>query len=485
MRLRNEVKVGVIVTAGIVALILIYWFLGGYGVRMSTYELYAVFPTAQKLDKGAMVRMAGVKIGYVQDTTLTRDNRARVDLRIDNGIKIAKDSIARVTTGAFIGDYYVDITPGRNRKGLRPGDRVKTGTFAQPDKILQQVSDILTELQKSAKGINALVGDRELMGTVKATVQSLRQSADEASRLAAAARGMVQGAAPEIARILANLNEATSGASRTSEQIEDMILSDVRPNLKATMEEARKSIEKLDAAIEQAQGLIGSFGGAGDKVSSAMGSLDTTMGTISETATEAKAMMGNLKDASAGVKGLMTDPQLQEDIKAAVHNAAAATEQLKELTETLNKKYGQAKSTPVQRSQVPDKGFTTNSLWNTTEGNYRFDANYTFPWTGNTFYRVGAFNIGENTGVNLQGGMTSGASALRYGLFDSRIAIGFDHRFSRSFTVSGDIFRPNSPEMELRGVLRAGKNFGLYGSVLDLFHESNRDVYVGLRFENY
>lgn len=485
MRLRSEVKVGVIVTAGIAALIVIYWFLGGLGLRATTYPLYAIFPTTQKLDKGALVRMAGVKIGIVLDTSLTKSNEARVDLLIDNGIAIAKDSIARVTTGAFIGDYYVDITPGNSLKHLEAGDRLRTGTFAQPDKILQQVSDILTELQKSAKGINALVGDKELMSTIKDTVKSLKESADQASKLAAAARGMVEGAAPEVVRILTNLDKATAGACRAGTEIEEMIADDVRPNIRATLDNARKTTEKLDSAVQQAQDLIGSFHGAGDKVGSALTSLDKAMGTISETATEAKEMMGNFKDASAGVKNLATDQQLQQDVKTVVRNAACASEQLKELTEALNKKYGRGKNTPLQRSQVPERGATADALWNTTKGNYRFDANYTLPWSGNTFFRAGAFNIGEHTGVNLQGGKTYGRSALRYGLFDSRVSVGFNHAFSPSFSVSGDVFRPNDPEMELRGVLRAGKDFGIYASVLDLFHESDRDVYVGLRFGGY
>ena len=65
MRLRNEAKVGLIVCAGIIILIAIYWFLGGLGLRASSYPIYAIFPNAQKLDKGAVVRMAGVKIGVV------------------------------------------------------------------------------------------------------------------------------------------------------------------------------------------------------------------------------------------------------------------------------------------------------------------------------------------------------------------------------------------------------------------------------------
>jgi phospholipid/cholesterol/gamma-HCH transport system substrate-binding protein len=267
-----------------------------------------------------------------------------------------------------------------------------------------------------------------------------------------------------------------------SEQFEKMVTNDVRPGITGTMgkaektlDAAAKTIEDLDAAILQAQGLIGSFKGS-------TGKLDTALGAVGDTAVEAKEMMSNLKDASAGVKSVATDPQLQQDIKCAVRNAALATEQLKELTEALNKKYGQTKSTPYQRSRVPNNGITTDSLWNTDQGNYRFDANYAFPFGHDTFARVGAWNIGENTRLNLQGGSIFGGTSLRYGLYASRVGVGFDQKIGQSMLISGDIFRPNEPQMELKGVLKLKGPVGIYSGVYDLFHESDRDVYVGLHY---
>ncbi len=472
MRLRSEIKVGIIVTAGILALIGIYWFLGGLGL----YPLYAVFPTAQKLDKGALVRMAGVKIGMVTSTGLTRDNKARVDLRIDNGISISTDSVARVTTGAFIGDFYVEISPGKREAMLKGGDRIRTGTFAQPDKILQQVSEILKELRTSTRGLNQILGDEDILATVKQTVEAMRQASTEASRLAVAANGIVSGAAPDVARILKNLDNATLGATRISSQLEDMVATEVRPNVRATLEQARQTTQKLDAAIMQAQELIAGFKGS-------TGTLETTLGSVSQTAAEAKDLMANLKEASAGARSIATDEQLRQDIKAAVHNAAIASEQLKDLTEALNKKYGQGRNTPAQRSAVPESGFVTNALWNTDCGDYRVDANYTLPWAGNSFYRAGVRDIGEDTGANLQAGRTFGPTSVRYGLYASRLGVGVDRQVSKSLLISGDVFRPNRPEMELRGILQTGGSVGIYGGVHDLFHGSDRDVYVGIRYQ--
>ncbi len=85
MLLRSEAKVGLIVFVGIVALIMAYWFLGGWSLRASSYPIYALFSDARTLDKGADVRMAGVKIGGVNHIGLTSTSKARVDIDIRNG----------------------------------------------------------------------------------------------------------------------------------------------------------------------------------------------------------------------------------------------------------------------------------------------------------------------------------------------------------------------------------------------------------------
>ena len=74
------------------------------------------------------------------------------------------------------------------------------------------------------------------------------------------------------------------------------------------------------------------------------------------------------------------------------------------------------------------------------------DADYTFAVSGSEFYRVGAYNIGSDTRVDLQAGNTlNHTNAIRYGLYASEPSIGYDHRFARSLLFSTDVFGLNSP----------------------------------------
>ena len=138
---------------------------------------------------------------------------------------------------------------------------------------------------------------------------------------------------------------------------------------------------------------------------------------------------------------------------------------------------------PARKASIPDYGFTTDSLWNTSQGDYRFDANYTMGGSKNSFYRAGAFNIGETTRANLQGGMIlTDSTALRYGVYASRVGFGLDQRIGNCFLLSGDGLRPNHPQYDLRGVLTLGKGFGLYGGWSNILN--NGDVFAGFHYSH-
>jgi phospholipid/cholesterol/gamma-HCH transport system substrate-binding protein len=77
------------------------------------------------------VEIAGVKIGRVEAMGLV-DDRARLQLRLQDGVKIQEDAIASVRARGLIGDKFVLITPGASDKIIPPGGRLRE-TESPPD----------------------------------------------------------------------------------------------------------------------------------------------------------------------------------------------------------------------------------------------------------------------------------------------------------------------------------------------------------------
>ena len=129
---RTEMIVGLFVVIGVACLGYLAIKLGKLEVfGASGYTVYADFPSVAGLKVGDPVEIAGVKIGRVDSMGLAED-RARLVLRLTDGVKLQEDVIASVRARGLIGDKFVLITPGASDKIIAPGGRIRE-TDSPPD----------------------------------------------------------------------------------------------------------------------------------------------------------------------------------------------------------------------------------------------------------------------------------------------------------------------------------------------------------------
>lgn len=121
-----ETAVGVFVLVGLICVAYLTvklgkmeWFGDDY------YTLEARFDSVSGLKTGAMVDMAGVEIGRVDDISLDNKRQvAIVRLKIKKGVVLTDDVIASVKTSGLIGDKYIKLTPGGSDRTLKSGDMI-------------------------------------------------------------------------------------------------------------------------------------------------------------------------------------------------------------------------------------------------------------------------------------------------------------------------------------------------------------------------
>ena len=91
----------------------------------NAYPLQARFTTVTGLRAGSIVYIAGIEVGRVERLTMDQESqKALVELRIRNGIKIYDDAIASIKTEGLIGDMHLSIDPGGAGTLLAPGDAI-------------------------------------------------------------------------------------------------------------------------------------------------------------------------------------------------------------------------------------------------------------------------------------------------------------------------------------------------------------------------
>ena len=120
-----EFIVGLFLISGIAALTYLSVVISGVsGFSDNGYRLMAKFENSSGLKRGAVIEIAGVKIGKVESISLdpiTQDSL--VWLEINQGVEIQDDAVASIRTAGIIGDKYIKISSGGG-KLLVEGDEI-------------------------------------------------------------------------------------------------------------------------------------------------------------------------------------------------------------------------------------------------------------------------------------------------------------------------------------------------------------------------
>ena len=123
----TEVIVGGIVVA-VAAGFLVYAadVTGTTGGGADGYELNASFRSADGVNVGTDVRLAGVKVGRVTDISLDPQTyRARTTFTVTNEVEIPDDSAIVVASEGLLGGNFVEIQPGGSPFYFEPGDEIE------------------------------------------------------------------------------------------------------------------------------------------------------------------------------------------------------------------------------------------------------------------------------------------------------------------------------------------------------------------------
>lgn len=126
-----ETAVGVFLIAGLICVGYMAVKLGHVSFLSDTnYSLFARFTTVSGLRAGSLVYISGIEVGRVERLTMDQENqKAVVELRVKNGIKIYDDAIASIKTEGLIGDMHLSIDPGGGGTLLKAGGTI---TETQP-----------------------------------------------------------------------------------------------------------------------------------------------------------------------------------------------------------------------------------------------------------------------------------------------------------------------------------------------------------------
>ena len=194
--MKRERKVGIFIAITLFILIIFIFIVGDLSVffKKSGYALYSFFDSTAGLEKRAVVRVAGVKVGYVKDIRL-KENRAEIEMSIDNKVRVKRGSKATIASLGLVGEKYIEIFPGEEDGFYEPGEVIE----GLPSLSLDQVGTMLLSIGNEVKSISQVL--KEILEEEEPRV-NFREILQNLSSFSSDLRGFFEGNRGDLDRTI-------------------------------------------------------------------------------------------------------------------------------------------------------------------------------------------------------------------------------------------------------------------------------------------
>jgi phospholipid/cholesterol/gamma-HCH transport system substrate-binding protein len=459
-----ETKVGLLVIVALAALGLVLWYFIGIVAARAGYPLYVQFERAD-VSSGDPVMIAGVPIGHVESVDLTRDNKARVLLRINRGVELHKGYAVRITPGSLLGQAYVEFTPTpRAQAGpvLEPGARITGQPYVRLEDVVGRAQGLLIALTKTVQSLNATVSNEQLQKALRQSLTSVAQASKELGQLTAQLRGMAVESRPQLRQMLTNLAAVSHDVRASSEIIaKDLKQTEIPARLEETSARLLDAMEKMDEVVAQVHQMATDpetrqlVQSAGQNLSDATASLRQASEQINATAANARDTMASIDQASKDA------PTISANMREATANIRDASADIKEMTREARPKVAKVIESAAAAAQAVrtlpkiKTALDVGAQYRAHQGRWWIDANVDLA-SGERGLRLGLADLGETNRINAQLGQRLGPGMLRYGVVQSQVGLGYDWLATPWLTVTGEIFDPNDPRGNAFGYVGLG-----------------------------
>ena len=178
----SELKIGIVAAASIALAVMFVIAVGGQGgFSWEQYTLVTKFADVKGLKSGAVVRVAGVEVGKVDEVTLVGSEvEVRLKVNEENKSRITSESRASIGSLSLLGEPVIDVSPSTTGTPLKDGDFLPAGrapgqladVAEGATQSLQQVTGILQDIRSGKGTIGKLFTDDQVYKEVNGLIAS-------------------------------------------------------------------------------------------------------------------------------------------------------------------------------------------------------------------------------------------------------------------------------------------------------------------------
>lgn len=429
----REIKIGIFFVIALVILALFIFIVGdiSHVFQRKGYPLYAYFDSVAGLEKRTVVRMAGVKVGYLRDIRL-KGNQAEVLLNIYPEVEIPKDSKAILSALGLLGEKYVEILPGEGPGLAQPGEAIEGVSSAGFDQVGTMLLEIGDEVKSVGQVLRNFIGEGESETNIKETIQSLSLFVTELNDFF---RMNKQSLNQSIQKSSQAIQRFDQSIEEISQNLDELILL-----LKETVEENRRDIKDN------------------------LGSMKELIGKTEESLSSLKDSLERIQKEEGTLGKLIYKDELYNKAEEMVSEVDRTIRPLSSLRFKLGLRTDYFSQSDLVKSTL------SLGLWS-APGKYVLAQIIHNPWEDHFTY-------------SLQGGVRWKSVSARAGIMESKFGAGIDIYILRdrlSFSFEGyDLNRHPRPHFRFWTRYAAFKHISFLVGIEDFTLSPNREVFFGM-----
>lgn len=224
-----EFKVGVLVilVSGLIG-VMSMKVAEGPGVLGGANEYHFTVDNAGGLVKKGAVKMAGIKVGIVDDIVL-EGKKAKVKLALEPGVEIDENTRVVLKSDGILGDRHVELIPGVEKGAeLESGSEIKTGEMGGGlDAVVSDVSQVAKSLNELMGVLNKAVNEGDESSRIGRIVKNIEVLTADIAQITGDNKDQLKDIVNRIQNIATNIDEnldaeTLAGVKRSVQNIEDV-----------------------------------------------------------------------------------------------------------------------------------------------------------------------------------------------------------------------------------------------------------------------
>jgi ABC-type transporter Mla subunit MlaD len=285
---RRVAAIAVLVVAVVAAVSLT----GASSHGQQTYRIDALFYNAANLIPGQEVKIAGAEVGSVEDVKLTRDHRARVQMKVDKRFApFRADARCRIRPQSLIGEKFVQCDPGtlKARQLRASGGQVPTVPVVR-NEVPIDLDLVFASLRMPYRQRLSLIVN-ELGTGLAGRPRELNTAIRQANPALARTR-----------RVLEIVDDDRAQLGRLIDASDRVI-----GELARRRGQVRSFVDRAGTVADEVASRRGDLGVAIDRLPAMLDELEPTATSLTSFSREARPVLGDLRAAAPGVRALAAD----------------------------------------------------------------------------------------------------------------------------------------------------------------------------------